>query len=90
MPQIVDVGGERPVIVQVHAKDNLQVLEMDAKVFGLPAGDWTGPTASVRPSSSTRVQRVPNRPVRELFTTVGGIGPGGAGTGLVETLHESC
>ncbi len=38
--QTVHVDAERPVSVQVYAKDNVQVLETDAKVFGLPAGDW--------------------------------------------------
>ncbi|WP_330474321.1 DUF7379 domain-containing protein [Terrabacter sp. C0L_2] len=38
--QTVHVDAERPVSVQVYAKDNVQVLENDAKVFGLPAGDW--------------------------------------------------
>ncbi|GEO30438.1 DUF7379 domain-containing protein [Terrabacter aerolatus] len=38
--QTVQVDAERPVSVQVYAKDNAQVLETDAKVFGLPSGDW--------------------------------------------------
>ncbi|GAA2492864.1 CHAT domain-containing protein [Terrabacter carboxydivorans] len=38
--QTVQVDAERPVSVQVYAKDNVQVLETDAKVFGLPSGDW--------------------------------------------------
>jgi len=36
----VHVDAERPISVQVYAKDNVQVLETDAKVFGLPSGDW--------------------------------------------------
>jgi hypothetical protein len=36
----VHVDAERPVSVQVYAKDNAQVLETEAKVFGLPSGDW--------------------------------------------------
>ena len=36
--QTVHVDAERPVSVQVYAKDNVQVLETDAKVFGLPSG----------------------------------------------------
>lgn len=38
--QTVHVVAERPVSVQVYAKDNVTVLESDAKVFGLPSGDW--------------------------------------------------
>lgn len=38
--QTVHLDAERPASVQVYAKDNVQVLETDAKVFGLPAGDW--------------------------------------------------
>jgi hypothetical protein len=36
----VHVIAERPVSVQVYAKDNVTVLEPDAKIFGLPSGDW--------------------------------------------------
>ena len=36
--QTVHINAERPVSVQVYAKDNVQVLETDAKVFGLPCG----------------------------------------------------
>lgn len=38
--QTVHVDAERPVSVQVYAKDNVEVLETGAKVFGLPTGDW--------------------------------------------------
>ncbi len=36
----VHVDAQRPISVQVYAKDNAQVVDNDAKVFGLPSGDW--------------------------------------------------
>ena len=38
--ETVHVVAERPISVQVYAKDNVTVLDTDAKVFGLPSGDW--------------------------------------------------
>ena len=38
--ETVHVDAERPLSVQVYAKCNVQVLEPEAKVFGLPSGDW--------------------------------------------------
>jgi hypothetical protein len=36
----VEVDAERPISVQVFGKDNVEVVERDSKVFGLPSGDW--------------------------------------------------
>lgn len=55
--QTVHVDAERPVSVQVYAKDNVQVLETGAKVFGLPSGDWAS-------ELTFRVQALAAGPVR--------------------------
>jgi triacylglycerol esterase/lipase EstA (alpha/beta hydrolase family) len=48
--ETVEVVADRPVSVQVLAKDNVEVLERDPKVFGLPSGDWASElTFSARP-----------------------------------------
>jgi len=36
----VQVDAERPISVQVFGKDNVEMLDRDSKVFGLPSGDW--------------------------------------------------
>ncbi|WP_323096608.1 CHAT domain-containing protein [Intrasporangium sp. YIM S08009] len=48
--ETVEVVAERPVSVQVLAKDNVEVLEREPKVFGLPSGDWASElTFTARP-----------------------------------------